>query len=383
MNQIHGKIIIFFILIFTTALNANNKYASYDIKTSKKNIFINEPIYITFHVRQKTKNEVMFFDFKAQKNNNFEIIALESKRHEFNYHDAEKTFKFLIFAKKAGDFNLKFNFQVRRASDDAVAQAYNGSRDNVKSIPTIKVKMPIQSISLHVEPLVKEVNAVGDFRLTMSINKLSSNSYDAINIKYNLSGEGYLAENYRPLKDIKNTSIFKSQKKAPKRATQNGYIYNIEYNYAIVAQSNFTIPQAKLKIFSYKQKKYLSQNTMKKDIEITKLDITTLIDNQDKPNNEINFDKYIEYFYNFMIFVAGFLSAILLKYLPKKRSKKENISEVVKQSKSAQELLKVLMPLINRYSLHVEIKELEEIIYKNTNKSSFKDIQNRTIKKIN
>jgi len=383
MNQIHGKIIIFLILILSTISSANNQYATYEIKTSKTNIFVNEPIYITFHVRQKTKDEVMFFDFKAQKNSNFEIVALESKRHEFNYHDAEKTFKFLVFAKKAGEFKVKFDFQVKRASDDAVAQAYNGSRDNVKSIPTIKVKMPIQSISLHVEPLTKDVNAVGNFRLTMSINKLSSNSYDAINIKYDLSGEGYLDESFEPLKNIENTSIFRSQKKAPKRATQNGYIYNIEYNYAIVAKEDFKIPQAKLDVFSYQQRKYLNKNTTEKNISITKLDINTLLDNKDAPKSDINFNKYIEYLYDIMIFIAGFLLAKLLKYLPKNKNKKEDIAKDVRQSKSAQELLKAIMPLVHKYALHVELKELEEIIYNNKSKLSFKDIKDKAIKKIN
>ena len=383
MNQIHGKIIIFFMLILSTILSASSQYASYNIQTSKKNIFVNEPIYITFHVRQKTNNEVMFFDFVAQKNDNLKIIPLESKRHEFNYHDSEKTFKFLVFAKKGGDFKVKFDFQLRRASDDAVAQAYNGSRDNVKSIPTIKVKMPVQSVSLHVEPLTEVVNAVGDFRLTMSINKLSSNSYDAINIRYNLSGEGYLDENFEPLKNIENTSIFRSQKKLPTRATQNGFIYNIEYNYAIVAKEDFTIPKAKLVVFSFKQKKYLSKDTNSKNIKITPLDINTLIDNKNVPKSDVDFNKYIEYVYDFMIFVAGFLLSKLLKYLPKNKNKKEDTAKYVKQSKTAQELLKAMMPLANKYALHVEIKELEKIIYNKETKSSFKEIKNKAIKKIN
>ena len=383
MNQIHGKLIIFFLLIFSVILNANTQYASYKIKTSKNIIFVNEPIFITFHVRQKTKDEVMFFDFKAQDNTNFEIVALESKRHEFNYHDAEKIFKFLVFAKKAGDFKLKFDFQVRRASDDAVAQAYTGSRDNVKSIPTIKVKMPQQEVSLHVEPLKKSTQAVGNFRLSMSIKKLSSNSYDAINIRYNLSGEGYLDEKFEPIKDIENTSIFRSQKKLPSKATQNGFIYNIEYNYAIVAKDNFIIKPAQLNTFSYKQKKYLTQLTEEKYISITKLDINTLIDEEDIPKNNIDFDEYIKYIYNLMIFISGFLVAKLLKFLPKSKNNKEDIFKNIKQSKTAQELLKASIMLSSKYALHVELKELEEIVYKDNNKLSFKEIKNKILKKLN
>jgi len=58
MKSIRGKILILFILLLNSILNANNQYASYTITSNKKSVVPNEPILITFHARQKTKGEV-------------------------------------------------------------------------------------------------------------------------------------------------------------------------------------------------------------------------------------------------------------------------------------------------------------------------------------
>ena len=320
MKRIHGKIILLFLILFTSIASANNKYCTYSIKSSKENIFINEPIYITFHARQKTKNEVMFFDLKPRQNPKYEIISIKEKRHEFNYHDAEKTFTYLVFAKKSGKINVELDFRIRRASDDAVSEAYTGSRDNVKSIPTTNVNIALVSVSLNVKALKQNVNGVGNFKLDMKVDKKSSNSYDAINVEYHLVGTGYLNKNFSPLKNITNTSIFKGKKALAPRASKNGYIYNVTWNYAIVAKEDFKITSAKFKTYDYKKDKFILTTLEEKRIKIKALNIENLVDDKNSPDSSIDFEKYLDYFYSIMIFIAGFLFAKLLEYLPKNRT---------------------------------------------------------------
>ena len=382
MKQIHGKIIFLFLMLFTSILSANNKYCTYSIKASKSNIFINEAIYITFHARQKTKNEVMFFDLKPRKSSKYEIISIKEKRHEFNYHDAEKTFTFLVFAKESGKINVELDFRVRRATDDAVSEAYTGSRDNVKSIPTTNVNIGLVSVSLNVKKLNQNVNGIGNFKLNMKLDKESSNSYDAINVEYHLVGTGYLDKKFEPLKDITNTSIFKGKKVVAPRATKNGYIYNIKWNYAVVAKEDFKINNVEFKTYDYKKGTYRLKSIKEKQIKITALNIDNLVDDKNAPDSTFNFEKYLNYFYSIMIFIAGFLLAKLLEYLPKNEKNKDDISKNIKLSSSAMELLKSAMPLVHKYHLKEEIQELEEILYSNSNKS-FKAVKNKILKKLN
>jgi hypothetical protein len=381
MKRIHGKIFLLFLILFTSIASANNKYCTYSVKSSKENVFINEPIYITFHARQKTKNEVMFFDLKPRQNPKYEIISIKEKRHEFNYHDAEKTFTYLVFARVSGKINIELDFRIRRASDDAVSEAYTGSRDNVKSIPTTNINIALVSVLLNVKALKQNVNGVGNFKLDMKVDKQSSNSYDAINIEYNLVGTGYLNKNFSPLKNITNTSIFKGKKALAPRASKNGYIYNITWNYAIVAKEDFKITSAKFMTYDYKKDKFILATLEEKQIKIKALNIENLVDDKNSPDSSIHFEKYLDYFYSMMIFTAGFLFAKLLEYLPKKQDYKYDITKNIKLSSSPKELLKLAIPLVHKYKLQKEINELESILYLGS-KSSFKEVKNTILKKL-
>ena len=381
MKQILGSIFLFFSIIANTLYADENRYCSYSIKSSKNDVYVNEPLYITFHTRQKITTEVMFFDLKPLKSSKYKIVSIEEKRHEFNYHDAEKTFTYLVFAKESGSFDVEFEFQIRRASDDAVAQAYTGSRDNVKSIPTTKVKLGTVSVAINAKNTKEDVDALGNFKLSMSIDKTKSNSYDAINVKYTLSGTGYLDENYEPIKDIPETSIFRSKKQLESKATKDGYIYNKVWSYAIVSKDDFKIPPAVLRVFDFKKNSYIKISTDSKNISITPLDSKNLIDSKDSPESKIDLEASVDMLYNMLIFIAGFLFAKLLEYMPKKDDKKNEISYSIKNAKTAQDLLKAALHLNNKYNLQNEVKELEEIIYSKS-KKSHKDIKAKILSKL-
>jgi len=382
MKNIHGKIVLL-TLLFVVHLNAiQTKYCDYSISSSKQNAVINEPVSISFTTRQKTKDEVMFFDLKPLPSEEYEIISIKEKRHEFNYHDAKKDFEFLVIPKKEGIIKIMFDFRVRRASDDAVAQAYRGSRDNVKSIPTIKVPISKPTITLNIKSLKKPVDAVGEFNLVMSIDKIKASSYDKVNIVYKLQGRGFLDESFEPIKNIDGISIFRGEKKTEPRATQDGYIYQKEWSYALVTSQNYTLPAVTLRTYNYRNKQLINKTTEIKKVQITPLDMATLLDDEELPKSEINYKKYIEYFYNILIFIGGFLFAKLLTYFPNNISKKEECCLAIKNAKTPKELLNRILLLLQKYPLQHEVEALEELVYKSTSKENFNSLKKQIIKKI-
>jgi hypothetical protein len=381
MKKIHGKILII-ILILTTNIFANNIYCDYSIKSSKTAVKVNEAFYITFQTRQKLHNEVIFFDLVPHKDKDIEITLLNSKRYEYNYHDAEKTFTYLVFIKKAKIHNISFDFSIRRASDEAVAQAYVGSRDNVKSIPTIKVDIAKITQKIEVLPLKKSTDAVGEFKLSMIIDKTKSNSYDAINLKYKLTGKGYLDKNFSPLQEIKNSSTFSGIDEIKPIATKEGYIYSKEWSYAIISKESFIIKSNKLNIYNPILKKYEQIKHKDQHIKINPLNVTNLIDDKESPSSSYDYEKYIKYLYNILIFIAGFLTALSLKYIPKKESVKKECCELLKKSKTPQDALKALLPVINKKKLKEDIDKLEMIIYSKDSGYDFKSIKDSIIKKL-
>ena len=382
MKNIHGKV-LFLCLLLVANLNAiETKYCSYSISSSKQSAILHEAINISFTTRQKTKNEVMFFDLKPLPSKEYEIISIKEKRHEFNYHDAKKDFEFLVIPKKVGTIKVAFDFRVRRASDDAVAQAYRGSRDNVKSIPTIKVNIDKPTVTLNIKPLKQAVDAVGDFSLVMSIDKRKASSYDKVNVVYRLQGRGFLDKNFTPLKEINGVSIFKGKKEKEPRATQDGYIYKKEWSYALVASEDYALPALTLRTYNYRNKQFLDKTTQLVKVQITPLDMATLLDDEESPQSAIDYKKYIGYFYNLLIFIGGFLFAKFLAYLPKKLSKKEHCCPLIKSAKTAKELLNHVSLLLQKYPLEDEVKALEALVYKSNTKENFHSLKITIIRKI-
>jgi len=382
MKSIHGKIISLLLLLVVSLNAVETQYCSYSISSSKQSAVLHEAISISFTSRQKTKNEVMFFDLKPLPSKDYEIISIKEKRHEFNYHDAKKDFEFLLIPKKIGIIKVAFDFRVRRASDDAVAQAYRGSRDNVKSIPTIKVNIATPTVTLNIKALKQDVDAVGEFNLVMSIDKTKASSYDKVNVIYKLQGHGYLNKSFTPLQEIEGLSIFKGEQEVEPRATKDGYTYQKEWSYALIASKSYTLPAVTLKTYDYTTKQYLDKTTALSKVQITPLLMQNLLDDEELPQSDIDYKKYIAYLYNVLIFIGGFLFAKFLVYFPMKISKKEHCCPRIKSAKTAKELLNYVGLLLQKYPLEDEVKKLEDLVYKSHSKESFHSIKMQIIKKI-
>ncbi len=363
MKKNLGKV-IFILSIFICSVYAQEQmYCSYKLTSSKAQAMINEPITIKFSTRQKIHDEVMFFDLTAKKSDNYNIVSITDKRYEFNYHDAKKEFLFLIFFKKAGTIKVEFDFKIRTASDDGVAQAYTGGRDNVKSIPTTNIHIANPSIKIEVTALKQKVDAVGKFILTRKIDKNISNAYDSVNVVYTLKGIGFLDNEFEPLKNINDVSIFHGQKAKEPTITRDGYIYEKEWSYALISNSDYNIKQTTLHTFNQKTKNYKKITLKSKKITITKLDTKNLIDKTEYPKDESNYDSYIKYLYNFIIFISGFLASKLTKYIPKQKQKKVDVHKIIKKSKTIKDLLNIIIKSKNHQEIKDEIKNREKEIY--------------------
>jgi len=314
--------------------------------------------------------------------NDMNIIIMMHKK-SLNYHDAQKEFEFLLIPKKSGKIKVNFNFNIRRASDDAVAVAYVGSRDNVKSIPTVKVHIASPSLTLNVKQLSTDVDAIGNFSFSMKLDKRSSNSYDAINVVYTLEGRGILDEKFEPIQEIKDISIFRGIKESKPRATKNGYIYKKEWSYALIGAKSFTLPSVTLSTYNYKTQQFIKRQIEEKNIKITALNINNLLDDRDAPQTVIDYKEYINYLYNILIFIAGFVLAKLLNFIPKKATKREECCKLISAAKTPKELLNASLRFAKDVDLKEEINSLELIVYERKTSKNIAALKAAIIKKIN
>jgi len=382
MKSIHGRVVTLLLLLLIDLWATQNQYCSYSIKSSKSSAMLYEPVDISFSARQKTQNEVMFFDLKPIASDDYDIISIKEKRHEFNYHDAKKDFEFLLIPKKVGKIHVAFSFRIRRASDDAVAQAYTGSRDNVKSIPTINIDIAQPTLTLTITPATKSLDGVGEFSLKMKIDKESLSSYDKVNLLYTLEGRGYLKESFEPLKSIEGVSLFRGIKENPPRATESGYIYKKEWRYALVSPHSYTIPALSLKTYNFHTKEYKEYKIPEKKISVVPLDKATLLDDEEAPSSGIDFQKYLGWGYNLLLFIAGFIAAKLLELLPKREKKEAECCPKVRAASSPKELLREITPYLTSHNLEDEVQRLEALIYQEGSKEHFSQIKREIVQRV-
>jgi hypothetical protein len=377
MKNILGKILLIF---FSMSLPLfASQLAEFSFSLSKKNPFEKEAVEIIFKAHQKDKTDVMFFFLKPKKSPNYKIVLLQKEAQELAYHEKETEFRYLLFPLKSGKVKVEFDFVIKVASDKAVAQVYEGSRDNVKWIETDNTEIQLKPLELDVKKLKKDVALVGDFKLSSKIDKTSLKAYESVNIKYNLQGIGFDEFSITPIDNIKDVAIFSDVIKHYNKATKDGYKIQREFSYALISAKSFTIPSKEILCFSPKKQKYYTLKTKSYTIDIKTIPQSQLIDKREYPQSTDYSQSFKTFLIYLFIFIAGYISAKI--ELPSKKRKKQPFSDI-QASKNPKELLYILMHSYTQSGLEEFYTELENMVYGEKSKAGFTKIKERILKRL-
>lgn len=352
------------LLLFGSLLNASS-LADYNFSVSNKNPYVKEAVLVTFKARQMDHSDVMFFFLKPKKSKDYKIVLLNKEAQDIHYHDKQTIFTYLLFPKKSGQLSVGFDFVIKSASDRAVAQVYEGGRDNVKWIETTDRTIDLKPISLNVKTLEQPVDLVGDFKISSKLQNSVINAYESTNITYFLQGTGYDEFNLTIIDKIDGVDIFSDVVKHYNKATPNGYKIQREFKYALIANHDFTIPSHTIKCYSPKHNRYYTIKTKAYSIKVKQVDKSRLVDKDEFPKQVSDYSNIVTYLSYILIFISGFVTA---KILPQEYNILKRSSEFqdIKNSSSAKELLNILMRNYDVKLLKDEINDLENIVYKNS-----------------
>jgi len=381
MKKSLGKIL--FILFICNLPLLANELATYTLQANKTDVYVKEAVKITFVAQQKDHTNVMFFFVKAKPSADYEIKLLNKKTTELSYHNFTTTFTYILFPLKEKEMLIDFDFTIKEASDEAVAQVYTGSRDNVKWIETDDTKVIIQPLLIKAKKLQKNVDLVGDFTLSAKINKTHINQYESVNLLYKLEGEGYKDDKLQLLKEIDEVTMFTEIHNAYSKLHERGYSIKKDFIYALSAKKSFKIPTISLKAYSPKKQKYYMLTTPSYNIEVDKIDTSTLLDDEESPSSEpiISAETMKQLFIYLIVFIAGYITAI---YAPQKHIHKPISQEYedIKRASSAKDLLNILTQNYHTQEIEQEIKLLEVVIYKNNQEINLNRLKSNILKKI-
>ncbi len=379
MKNTLGKI---YLLVFLEILSfADTNLATYSLTTNKESVVVKEAVEVTFQATQKNHSNVMFFFLEPKKSDDYKIELMNKTEEDLSYHNKRTTFTYLLFPLRSGNIKVDFDFTIKVASDEAVAQVYRGSRDNVKWIDTIDTKVKLKPIILHTEDIKNNTQLVGDFTIISKLKNDQIKAYESLHVTYYLKGTGYDKTDIDLIDKIDGISIFKDVTEHYNKATKDGYLLHKEFNYALVGDKNFSIKAKQIHCYSAKQKQYYTIQLEPYNIKVDSTSSETLIDKQEYPTDTYDFEGIIKFFVYISIFISGFITAKIMPRQLRLVYKKEKFDDI-KKSKTPKELLLILINNYAKHNLEKSYCDLENLLYKESHEKSFKSIKKEILESL-
>jgi hypothetical protein len=343
------------LLLFFNQLYAA-KLCDYRFEVSHTTPYIKEGVDITFYASQLDQSSVMFFDLKAPQSSDYKLIFLHKSENSSHYHDKRVAYYYRLYPLKAGELLLDFNFSISQTSDKSMEKFASGDRDIIKPMLKNQTFIPLKPLHFQVKPLKKGVQLVGDFKLDMQLDKERVHAFEQLNLTYILKGEGYPSTIKTLLPKIERVESFLELEETKGQQ---------RFSYALLADTNYTIPAVTISCFSPKKKRYYTLSTKAKKIRVIQQNPSEIVDSKNSlPTDAFSLSSLLPYLNGLLLFIAGYVTAHfqLFEIFQKKISTQDPLREKIAATKDAKSLLKLLLSLDAR-GYKEEISILEEAIY--------------------
>ncbi len=357
---------VILVILSILSIFLNGEDIEYSFHLNRKSPYRYEPITLDVNISQLDHSRVMFFKFTPKESSDYEYHQIDFKEDD-EYHNLKQRYRYIIYPLKRGRVDIRFNMIKTVTTDESVAYAISGDRDNIKSLVKTDIKIDLEPLLLDVKPLPEDTSLVGDFRLKYNIDKNSTKAYEPIYLHIEIVGDGYLKP-FNIIPQNREEYLLFTQKPKLKKGS-------ISWDYAISSKRDFTIPKVNIKAFNPKSKESYYLTIPPTHIRVKPIDKETLLDKKDSPKSakdEIDLSKIGWILSYIAIFIAGFLTPRdILKRRFTKRDK--TIRDEIRDINSKKELLKYLLSK-DRDRYEDIISTLESAIYRD-NKIVLKEIK--------
>ena len=284
-------------------------YANVQISVSKTVLFVKEPLTLKLTYSDKEYEKLAWVKFAPQKSQDYEFHLLNKQIKDGHY-----TFTYLLFPLRSGEIAISYNLQYKKAALEQIRRDILGTGyEQTEPLEGKVVTLKPQSSTIKVKP-VKRVDLYGNFHLQIVIDKQTIKPYEPVYVSISLQGIGYVPKIDSLLK-VKGVKILADKPQKKIYFTPQGAKIDYQFDYAIIGDTNFTIPAIKLTEFNYKE--YTTLSTAPVSITVKPV---LLVDKKDEPPKiEPTVHKVGAFFIYVAIFLAGGLSGVLLYLLLRKK----------------------------------------------------------------
>ncbi len=346
----------------------NDKNFELELVTNKKSVLVGETFDVALLFKQKVNSKAVDSKFIPPELKGF-WIKNESKptRTQSGLYATTKVV-YTLAAQRVGKLKIT-KAQMRIASRSSSRDFYGSYMPNIKWKTYFSNELDIE-----VKALPNGVNLVGEFGISVDVDKTQVNANEAVNITIKVLGKGNLEDikSFKPF--IDEVSVFDE-----KIAINN---LSLSQKIAFVSERDFSIPAFSLKYFDTNTNEIKTISTkaisikvknakVKEEIEIKRDETNTQEVVKVVETTSSSFDKITLLF----VFIVGLLIGILLMFIkPFKLSKKEQKVSL----KDPKLLLMKLLP----YKDDAEVQKILDILEGHIYSNQKLDIDKKVLKEI-
>ncbi len=318
-----------------------------EMYVNKKRAFVGEPILLSIIFRKRIGVSVQDIRFSPPSFVDFWAKELKTSPKEIVGSFVVQKLQYVIFPQKEGKLKISPTF-LNIAVPVRSGYSYYAKWKKIVS----------NSLTIDVKPLANGVNLYGKYSLFVDTDKKEVSSNKPVNLVIKITGEGNIEDISDFSLNIPNVTIYKKKPKILARYEKGDYRGSFIQNFSILSKKSFTIPPFTLSYFDKDKKEVvtLKSNPIKiKVINSKKEQDTKIVKSDIKKEDEVDMKKLI--LLSLSTFIIGILIGLLIQKERKKKKKAlSSIQKRIKAAKSDKELLKVLLPFVERS------KEIEEIV---------------------
>ncbi len=337
----------------------------FDQKVDKTEVYVGEPIVLTYTFKQRTDVDLSEANFNASSFANFwaKTTRKVPNTHEGDYNVYR--INYLLYPQKSGALKIESGRMDVGILSTQKRDFFNFQQARWKTFYS-------NTLDIQVKELPEGVALYGDYTFTVVADKSVVKANEPVNLTITIQGEGNVDDIDDFKVEVPHATVYadKSKKNAELKSGKNNIIF--KQKFAIVSDRNFTIPSLSFSFFNGEVKKVQSrefkievQNTkvpkaqgvLEKKIPALKQEVKTVVEKTSTTT------IMITALFSFLTGVLGTLIFTKLKFR-KKDSSEKPIQARIKNAKEDKALLSLLLPYIDKTpKMQSLIKELEENIY--------------------
>ena len=370
MKKTPGSLVFFFLTVLT--LGAAEPYF-FTAKLSKESLSVGESALLTVSFHKDRSLNTVEGRYMAETYPGFENEGFMVEK-EFDGDYEVEHFIRIVTAQKPGRFTLDVHGELRRFNvEDIIAS--NNHRDAMEAPSARTDRIQAGRLAVNVLPTDAGTLPVGEWDIRIEEGEAEVLSGEPYHFSIIIEGWGDIRKVAFPPLRIEGVELF-TEPGGEERLIKEGRLWGSKrLDYAAVAQSGFVIPSIRLEYYSVKGRKPAAKASAEVPVLVRKESVGMLLDTSPERDAEESFSWPLWPLGVVVGFILGYITA---RRFPKRRNRAFGAWERnIKEASSQKDLLRVLLPLVNRDEFKDIIGKLDVQI---VSAKELKDIKKEAIK---